>query len=94
MAAGHARESEQEQRALLEIADRTLSRNHPVTAEILRGLAEAELAQGRIGPARDHAQAAVAAMRAVHGDAADGPLRSVRETLEKVGRAGEKATTP
>lgn len=94
LAAGHARESEQEQRALLEIADRTLSRNHPVTAEILRGLAEAELAQGRIGPARDHAQAAVAAMRAVHGDAADGPLRSVRETLEKVGRAGEKATTP
>ncbi len=89
---GHAEASEQEQRALLEIADRTLSRNHPVTAEILRGLAEAELALGEVGAAHGHAEAALRAMRAVHGDDSDDPLRSVRETLAKVEAAGKKAS--
>ncbi len=91
LAAGRTRESQQEQRALLEIAERTLSRDHPVTAEILRGLAEAELALGDIVGARVHAQAALAAMRAVYGDGRDDPLRSVRETLAKVEDAGKNA---
>jgi len=91
LAAGRTRESQQEQRALLEIAERTLSRDHPVTAEILRGLAEAELALGDVGRAHAHAGAALAAMRAVYGDGRDDPLRSVRETLAKVEEARKAA---
>lgn len=91
LAAGRTRESQQEQRALLEIAERTLSRDHPVTAEILRGLAEAELALGDVDGAHAHARAALAAMRAVYGDGRDDPLRSVRETLAKVEEARSKA---
>ena len=84
LAAGQVQRSAQEQQALLEIADRTLGRAHYVTAEILRGLAEAELAQGHVAAARGHAEAAVQAMREVYGGDRDEPLRSVRETLEKV----------
>ncbi len=88
LAAGQAQPSAQEQQALLDIADRTWGRNHPVTAEILRGLAEAELALGRLADARRHAEAAVQAMRQAHGEDNEAALRNVRATLAKVEAAG------
>ncbi|MCL7715777.1 serine/threonine-protein kinase [Stenotrophomonas mori] len=84
LADGQAQASEQEQRALLEIAERTLGRDNHVTAEILRGLAEAELALGRLGSARAHAEAALQAMRAVYGEDNAAALRDVHATRARV----------
>ena len=91
LAAGQAAQSRDEQRALLTIADRTLGRVDPITAEILRGLAEAELALGDRTDAHQHAIAAVKAMREVYGDQHEGALRDVRATLQKVEAAGAGA---
>jgi tetratricopeptide (TPR) repeat protein/predicted Ser/Thr protein kinase len=91
LAAGQAAASRDEQQALLGIADRTLGRVNPITAEILRGLAEAELATGDRTGAHQHAIAAVDAMREVYGDAHEGALRDVRRTLQKVEAAGAGA---
>ncbi|WP_303748021.1 serine/threonine-protein kinase [Stenotrophomonas pigmentata] len=89
LAAGQASASRDEQRALLAIADRSLGRANHVTAEILRGLAEAELAMGERINAHEHASAALAAMREVYGDQHEGALRDVRATLQKVETAAE-----
>ncbi|WP_269792568.1 serine/threonine-protein kinase [Stenotrophomonas sp. Iso1] len=86
--AGQAVQSRDEQQALLAIADRALGRVNPITAEILRGLAEAELALGDRNRAHQHATAAVKAMREVYGDQHEGALRDVRATLQKVEAAG------
>jgi hypothetical protein len=91
LAAGQPRESKQEQRLLLETAERVLGRDNHVTGEILRGLAEAELALGEIAAARGHAQDSLQVMRAVYGDEHEGVLRDAHSTLAKVEAA---AATP
>lgn len=91
LAAGQAKQSRDEQMALLAIADRSLGRASHITAEILRGLAEAELAMGERISAHQHASAAVTAMREVYGDQHEGALRDVRATLQKVVAAGDMA---
>lgn len=84
LAAGQAQDSKQEQRALLEIAEPAIGRNNPVTGEILRGLAEAELVLDERDAARRHAQAALQVMREVYGEEHEGALRDARATLAKV----------
>ncbi|MFT4256272.1 MAG: serine/threonine-protein kinase [Pseudoxanthomonas sp.] len=88
LADGQAQASEQEQRALLQIADHELGRANHVTAEILRNLAEAELAQGHVTAARTHANDSLQAMQQVYGKDNEGVLRDARETLAKVEAAG------
>lgn len=89
LAAGQARQSRDEQKALLALADRNLGRANHVTAEVLRGLAEAELVLGQSGNALLHANAALQAMRQVYGDQHEGALRDARSTLQKVQAAGD-----
>lgn len=72
-----------EQRAALANAERMLGGKHEVTAEILRGLAEAEIALGQRTPARAHAERAREILVGLYGDA-PGPLAQVRETLAKL----------
>ncbi|WP_355505976.1 serine/threonine-protein kinase [Xanthomonas cannabis] len=57
--AGQAAQSLAEQRATLAASLRVLGRVHPQTAEILRGMSEAERTLGQVVAARDHAQQAV-----------------------------------
>jgi non-specific serine/threonine protein kinase/serine/threonine-protein kinase len=72
-----------EQRAALANAERILGGKHEVTAEILRGLAEAEIALGQRTQARAHAERARAILVGLYGDA-PGPLAQVRETMAKL----------
>ncbi|MBN6149154.1 serine/threonine protein kinase [Xanthomonas sp. AmX2] len=80
---GQPQRSAAEQRAALASAERAVGERHAVTAEILRGLAEAEIALGQPVPARGHAERARGILIGLYGDA-DGPLASVRETLAKL----------
>ncbi|MGB3392545.1 MAG: serine/threonine-protein kinase [Stenotrophomonas sp.] len=91
LAAGRAQESADELGSVLEIAERTLGRNSAVTAEILRGLADAELALGRLTAARQHAAAALQVMQDIYGEQNEAALRDMRETLQKVEKAGLQA---
>ncbi|SBV37640.1 Serine/threonine protein kinase [uncultured Stenotrophomonas sp.] len=93
LAAGRAQESADELGSVLEIAERTLGRNSAVTAEILRGLADAELALGRLAAARQHAAAALQVMQDIYGEQNEASLRDMRETLQKVEKAGLQAQT-
>ncbi len=92
LAAGHATQSRDEQRASLAIAERTLGHINHVTAEVLRGLAEAELVTGERSRAHGHAVAALEIMRELYGDAHEGALRDVRQTLQKVESAAAAGT--
>lgn len=78
--AGQVQASLDEQRASLASALRVLGRAHPQTAEILRGMSEAERRLGQSGAARDHAQQAVQLLTGIYGDAEE-PLRAARQTL-------------
>ncbi len=69
-----------EQRAALTASERVLGRAHPQTAEILRGMSEAERRLGQTVAARDHARQALQILTGIFGDA-DAPLRAARQTL-------------
>lgn len=69
-----------EQRAALAASERVLGRAHPQTAEILRGMSEAERRLGQTVAARDHAQQALQILTGIFGNA-DQPLRAARQTL-------------
>lgn len=69
-----------EQRACLASSLRVLGRAHPQTAEILRGMSEAERRLGQIAAARDHAQQALQMLTGIYGDAEE-PLLAARQTL-------------
>ncbi|NIJ78425.1 non-specific serine/threonine protein kinase/serine/threonine-protein kinase [Xanthomonas campestris] len=75
-----------EQRAALATSLRVLGRAHPQTAEILRGLSEAERRLGQMAAARDHAEQALQILTGIYGDAEE-PLRAVRQTLALVAPA-------
>ncbi|WP_425509524.1 protein kinase domain-containing protein [Xanthomonas maliensis] len=77
---GQAEAALAEQTAALAAALRVLGRNHQQTAEILRGMSEAERALGRLPAARAHATEAVQILTTIYGDA-DAPLRAARHTL-------------
>ncbi|WP_369935090.1 protein kinase domain-containing protein [Xanthomonas tesorieronis] len=80
---GQAQAAAAEQRAALADAERVLGGKHEVTAEILRGLAEAEIALGQREQARAHAERTRDILVGLYGDA-PGPLAQVRETLAKL----------
>ncbi|WP_184620821.1 serine/threonine-protein kinase [Xanthomonas sp. 3058] len=69
-----------EQRAALAASLRGLGRAHPQTAEILRGMSEAERRLGQTVAARDHARQALQILTGIFGDAEE-PLRAARQTL-------------
>ncbi|KTF30358.1 hypothetical protein LMG919_21245, partial [Xanthomonas vesicatoria] len=69
-----------EQRAALATSERVLGHAHPQTAEILRGMSEAERTLGQTAAARAHAQQAVQVLTGIFGDA-EAPLRAARQTL-------------
>ncbi|MGK3147511.1 tetratricopeptide repeat protein [Xanthomonas phaseoli pv. dieffenbachiae] len=69
-----------EQRAALAASERVLGGAHPQTAEILRGMSEAERRLGQTVAARDHAQQALQILAGMFGNA-DAPLRAARQTL-------------
>ncbi|MCT8360589.1 serine/threonine-protein kinase [Xanthomonas citri pv. anacardii] len=77
---GQVEASLAEQRAALTASERVLGRAHPQTAEILRGMSEAERRLGQTMAARDHAQQALQILTGIFGDA-DAPLRAARQTL-------------
>ncbi|MCC8473983.1 tetratricopeptide repeat protein [Xanthomonas arboricola] len=81
-----------EQRASLASSMRILGRAHPQTAEILRGLSEAERRLGQLAAARDHAQQALQILTGIYGDA-EQPLRAARQTLALVAPAKALAAT-
>ncbi|MGO1894163.1 MAG: protein kinase domain-containing protein, partial [Luteimonas sp.] len=85
---GQVQHAFEEQENLLGIARRSLGESHPVTAQVLRGLAAAELALGRLADAHRHAVRAVEIKRGIYGDEAPGPLREFLETLSRVEAAG------
>ncbi|MFB0371362.1 tetratricopeptide repeat protein [Xanthomonas euvesicatoria] len=77
---GQVEASLAEQRAALAASERVLGRAHPQTAEILRGMSEAERRLGQTVAARDHAQQALQILTGIFGNA-DQPLRAARQTL-------------
>ncbi|NHF67774.1 protein kinase domain-containing protein [Xanthomonas hortorum] len=78
--AGQVQASLVEQRACLASSLRVLGRAHPQTAEILRGMSEAERRLGQTAAARDHAQQALQMLTGIYGDAEE-PLLAARQTL-------------
>nr|WP_244813304.1 tetratricopeptide repeat protein [Xanthomonas euroxanthea] len=81
-----------EQRALLASSLRVLGRGHPQTAEILRGMSEAERRLGQRAAARAHAQQALQILTGIYGDAEE-PLRAARLTLAQVTPASAPPAT-
>lgn len=77
-----------EQRASLASSMRVLGRTHPQTAEILRGLSEAERRLGQLAAARDHAQQALQILTGIYGDT-EQPLRRTPDL--GAGRPGQGA---
>ncbi|WP_184650833.1 protein kinase domain-containing protein [Xanthomonas euroxanthea] len=81
-----------EQRASLASSLRVLGRAHPQTAEILRGMSEAERRLGQRAAARAHAQQALQILTGIYGDAEE-PLRAARLTLAQVTPASAPPAT-
>ena len=84
LADGQPLAAEHEQTALLGIAEARLGDVHQVTAEILRGLAEAELALGKRPAARRHAERSLQIIEKLYGEAGKEAQRDIRDTLARI----------
>ncbi|MFC7520010.1 tetratricopeptide repeat protein [Xanthomonas populi] len=76
-----------EQRAALASSLRVLGRAHPQTAEILRGMSEAERRLGQSVASRDHAEQALQILTGIFGNAEE-PLRAAGQTWPWSRRSG------
>lgn len=93
LADGQASAAEREQTELLGIARAKLGDVHQVTAEILRGLAEAELALGKLPAARRHAEQSLHVTEQLYGDAGKEAQHDIRDTLARIDLASGKQPT-
>lgn len=84
---GRAQASADEQRTALATASQTLGPQSHMVGEIQRGLAEAELALGRVDRAREHADRATAIMARIYRGMTSPFLDDARLTSARVSRA-------
>jgi len=80
----------EEQRAVLALSEKVFGPEHDVTAEVLRGLGQAQTALGDFRDARASLERSLAILVKIHGNA-EGPLARIRESIARLDAAEQVA---